>query len=464
MRHEASKRANANAQKCLEEQYSIESDLKSAKAAEKDALSAATESEMNAEMRAGIAAKTSDLTKFKKQLSRKQIEMKIGERTYSKRLSQRDVAVSAQREASVALNSNADLYYRAKVDASNQKNKRNVEVRLKADAILAYTRFRDLFKASLNAKEEAELTSALAAEKECSVRYARDFRTKKSRVKGISPELAKMSLLSGTKYKYWDNSLRLPFFCSHSISEGKMKQLLSNDDMGENEKWREFNKHHMIRVYPSRQKSLRQSSNNYNPVMAWSLGCQVASLNQQVCDAFVLVNDGRFRVNGSCGYVLKPESMIERKGGDISRRNRFVADMPQVWSIKILSGQNFPQPRKKILRGNINPRVRVTLYDGGLSPPIVHLTESVKMNGLSPIWAETKGAKFHVKDPSTAILLFSLWDWETNQSEDFIAAASIPVSCMRQGYRSVPLFDSNHMRCGSYAFASLLVQVTAVDN
>lgn len=461
MRQDASKRANANAQKCLEQQYSIESDLKQAIEEEKTALSSATESEMKAEMRAGVAAKASDLTKFKNKLSKKQIEMKIADRAYSKRLSQRDTAVSDQREASVALNSNADLYYRAKVDASNQKNKTNAELHLKADATLAYSSFKDLFKASLHAKEDAQLTRALAAEKECSVRYARDFRSKKSRVKGVSPELAKVSLLSGTKFKYWDNSLRLPFFCSHSISEGKMIQLLSNDDTAEIAKWKEFNKHHITRVYPSRQKNLRQSSGNYNPVAAWSLGCQVASLNQQVCDAFVLVNDGRFRVNGSCGYVLKPETMIERKGGDISRRNKFVADMPQLWSVKILSGQNFPQPRKKALRGNINPRVRVTLYDGGISSPVVHLTDSVKKNGLSPIWAETKGAKFHVKEPSTAILLFSLWDWETNHDEDFIAAASIPVSCMRQGYRSVPLFDSNHMRCGSYAFASLLVHVTA---
>ena len=70
MRQDASKRANANALKCLEQQYSIESDLKQAIEEEKTALSSATESEMKSEMRAGVAAKTSDLTKFKNKLSK----------------------------------------------------------------------------------------------------------------------------------------------------------------------------------------------------------------------------------------------------------------------------------------------------------------------------------------------------------------------------------------------------------
>ena len=45
--------------------------------------------------------------------------------------------------------------------------------------------------------------------------------------------------------------------------------------------------------------------------------------------------------------------------------------------------------------------------------------------------------------------------------EDFIAAAAIPISCMRQGYRSIPLFDANHMRCGSHGSTMLLARIDA---
>lgn len=234
-----------------------------------------------------------------------------------------------------------------------------------------------------------------------------------------------------------------------------------NDGEYEMNNLTEFNKTHITRVFPSKHKKLRARSNNYNPVLAWSLGCQIASINQQLCDAFVLVNDGRFRTNGSCGYVLKPELMIERKGGDIRRRAG--ANLPHRWNIKILSGYNLPKPRKKALSGNINPRVRLTLYDGGENaPPVVHTTQTLQKNGLNPIWDETDGGSFKVRDPSTAIFLFSLWDMDdVTGDEDFIAAAAIPVSCMRQGYRSVPLFDANHMRCGSHGYTMLMARVDA---
>ena len=205
---------------------------------------------------------------------------------------------------------------------------------------------------------------------------------KKSKVKEVAFDLAELTTLHSTKFRYFEGSLTLPFNNMHSIAEGKMLQMMSGADDFDAEQWTEFNKNHLTRVYPSRMHQLRKSQSNYNPVLPWSLGCQIASLNQQICDAFVLVNDGRFRVNGSCGYVLKPEFMIERKGGDISRRNGFSSNMPQKWTIKILSGYNLPKPKKKALAGNVNVRVRVTLYDDGLSAPMVHLTDTVKNNGF----------------------------------------------------------------------------------
>eukprot|EP00551_Chaetoceros_affinis_P015302 CAMPEP_0203703438 /NCGR_PEP_ID=MMETSP0091-20130426/43108_1 /ASSEMBLY_ACC=CAM_ASM_001089 /TAXON_ID=426623 /ORGANISM="Chaetoceros affinis, Strain CCMP159" /LENGTH=239 /DNA_ID=CAMNT_0050578059 /DNA_START=97 /DNA_END=816 /DNA_ORIENTATION=+ len=229
-----------------------------------------------------------------------------------------------------------------------------------------------------------------------------------------------------------------------------------------------FNKTHLTRVFPSKHQVLRTGYQNYNPVLPWSLGCQVASMNQQRCDAFVIANDGRFRVNGSCGYVLKPESMIERKGGDISRRNKAHANLPRQWNIKILSGYNLPKPPKKAVSGgssgsgsgssSINPFVKVTLYDGQNTPPVVHVTETIEKNGLNPVWHEIDGILFKVKDPSTAIISFSVWDRD-GAEEEFIAGAAIPVSCMRQGYRSVSLFDANHRSCGSHAYTMLLAHI-----
>ena len=65
------------------------------------------------------------------------------------------------------------------------------------------------------------------------------------------------------------------------------------------------------------------------------------------------------------------------------------------------------------------------------------------------------------RTPLLRVVLFSVWDFDELVTEDFIAAAAIPLSCMREGYRSVPLFDPNHMRCGAHAFTSLFIRVDA---
>jgi hypothetical protein len=44
-------------------------------------------------------------------------------------------------------------------------------------------------------------------------------------------------------------------------------------------------------------------------------------------------------------------------------------------------------------------------------------------------------------------------------ADNIVGSASIPISCVREGYRSVNLFDSNNKRNGPYECASLLVDL-----
>lgn len=47
-------------------------------------------------------------------------------------------------------------------------------------------------------------------------------------------------------------------------------------------------------------------SSNFNPMICWMYGCQMAALNFQALGLATLLNLGRFLENGSVGYVLKP--------------------------------------------------------------------------------------------------------------------------------------------------------------
>ena len=64
----------------------------------------------------------------------------------------------------------------------------------------------------------------------------------------------------------------------------------------------------MSRIFPD---GLRVLSDNFNPILGWSAGCQLIALNFQKADLDLRLNDGRFRTNGNCGYILKPQNMLE---------------------------------------------------------------------------------------------------------------------------------------------------------
>ena len=392
-------------------------------------------------------------SKVKVQLDEAEINFQNAQETYK-------WADARLKDADETLLENSDALYKAKFNAKQLEHRMNAEEILNDSAITAYERLETLIREAKAVTNMAAELRNTAASKAISLRLAQDYKQRQIMVKEISAKLAELTFISSSKFKYFEESMVKPVNIMLNISEGRMMQLLTNDESDNAYQFNDFNKSHLTRIFPSRQKKLRKKSANFNPVLPWSLGCQIVAMNQQVCDAFVLVNDGRFRANGSCGYVLKPTSMIQGKG---RLRNQPILLPPSKWQFKILSGYNLPKTRKKAFAGCINPRVRITLYDGGSTDQIVYLSKTVKKNGLNPVWDETDGITFRdIQNPESAIVMFSVWDFSGEGNEEFIAAAAVPISCMRQGYRSVPLFDVNHMRCGAHAFTSLFIHAKAM--
>ena len=81
-----------------------------------------------------------------------------------------------------------------------------------------------------------------------------------------------------------------------------------------------------VRTYP---KGTRVDSTNYNPLPMWSCGIQMVALNFQYPDIPMHLNQGFFRLNGGCGYVLKPAVMrMEDPGGS---RGGSAPFNPEMW-------------------------------------------------------------------------------------------------------------------------------------
>jgi hypothetical protein len=257
----------------------------------------------------------------------------------------------------------------------------------------------------------------------------------------LCPELSRITLFHKRVLKDFIDSSRTPTFHMHSFVESKVRKLCRRRD---NSDWIWFNTDHITRTYPSGK---RVDSSNYSPIPAWAMGCQMVALNTQHYDYALSLNDGRFRVNGSCGYVLKPPLHIKT-----------MSTTSWTLLVKVLSGTCLPKPRGDKKAKCIDPFVKVCVYDiptsGGNEICTSFSTSTVLGNGYFPIWNHDFFT-FRVENPPVAMLSFSVHD----KDDEYLASASIPVDCLRVGYRSVRLFDALAQRWGPFSCASLLVEI-----
>ena len=199
----------------------------------------------------------------------------------------------------------------------------------------------------------------------------------------------------------------------------------------------EFNKTNFSRVYP---KGSRVESSNYNPQPWWCGGSQLVALNLQTEGKQSWTNEGLFKDNGGCGYILKPFYMLH------DYKYTFNPTIPNAYhpiqlNIKVISGRQLPKiPNRK--KGECaSPQVEISI-SGFNCDQGKQVTNTISNNGFNPIWDYT--CKFTINMPELATLLLVVKDTSapTLASKSVLAYHSIPVSCIQSGYRIVPLFQS----------------------
>lgn len=115
------------------------------------------------------------------------------------------------------------------------------------------------------------------------------------------------------------------------------------------------------RVYP---KGQRIDSSNYNPVPMWNSGCQMVALNYQTGDKSMQLNQAKFKENGSCGYVLKPDFMFRDDFNPYDKNCLYGIDTLKI-SLKIIGARHLIRSG----RGTASPFVEVEVigadFDNG---------------------------------------------------------------------------------------------------
>jgi phosphatidylinositol phospholipase C delta len=273
----------------------------------------------------------------------------------------------------------------------------------------------------------------------------------------VIPELAKLTLIEGAKFKSIEQSLTLHPTMMHSLSEHKIGKLLKQTDTNRL-LLRKLNASHITRIYPM---GIRVDSSNLNPLPSWATGCQMIALNLQGQDSALILNDGRFRENGGCGYIQKPFGLLRDDDDDSLRMDC----KPVTLRIKILSGLCLPKPAGLKKGEIIDSYVNLSMYDvnlgngsGALECTTHHATKMIRDNVFSPVWNEKQFTEFNVFSPDVAMLVFKVMDQDVGR-DDEVCYNAIPVSSLRPGIRSVEFFDKHSNRWGPFNFATLLVEI-----
>jgi len=271
---------------------------------------------------------------------------------------------------------------------------------------------------------------------------------KEKKSHAVARELSELVHLKASQFPGFDQLKEKgkPWHIS-SFSEGKVASFLSK---GQGKLYVDANTKILSRIYP---KGTRFDSSNYDPVPAWNCGAQVVALNYQTGSEPMWLNLGKFQDNGGCGYILKPKFLTEEK---ISFDPAVKAKATKHLEVTVISAFQLPKVEGKEHKSKgqvIDPYVTISIA-GVEADKKTHKTKTIKNNGFNPAW--NASFKFPISNPDLALLTFAVSDSDLISADDFIGHYSLPVSCVREGYRFVPLKDSQNK---VYDKASLYIHV-----
>ena len=462
LRHVARQRAQSNVSEKDSYKASLRAQLAEAERAAEEAERLAAEARVEADTLAHVMENMESHDDAKYTFDKRKAKRDKALEDYEKKKARKELAEVRSDEAKRLFDTSTEVFSSAMKDAAEESTRENVQKLENRNAIMAFNRARLARKQADHALEVARLAQSVVSEKESAIRRAEEYKVKADRVSVIPIALAKMTFIHTTKYRYWEKSLALPSTYAHSFSQEVLEQMEMRDSQNP-KMMREFSMDRICRTFPPWKKTI-DGTVNYDPIFQWSMGCQLVGINYSTFDDHVLKADGRFRGNGSCGYVLKPEFLI----ADDEPMER-----QQTWRVNVLCGSCLPTPqtlggRKLGSHGAmsyVNPFVKITVYEGHTASGRKvreYRTRVVEKNGLNPVWDDKKGFEFQAQSPSMSILAFTVWDKAENGAEHIIGSASMPVSCIREGYRNVALFDMNNTRSGPFAYASLFVRAKKI--
>ncbi|KAK0283549.1 hypothetical protein LTR35_001916 [Friedmanniomyces endolithicus] len=249
------------------------------------------------------------------------------------------------------------------------------------------------------------------------------------------------------------------------------------------------NVHYLMRVYPGRR---RIWSSNFNPMLAWRRGVQMAALNWQTYDVHQQINRAMFAAGSDClGYVLKPEELRHAKHLAIAdtlpeaaeKKNKKGKKIVR-FTVHVISAQRLPRPREVNPEAGMNPYIEFELFSaddkatgdapgesstdasandgtsGAISPPRKR-TRTIFGNGFDPSFEEHMAMSAVTKHPSLIFVRWTVWHQPDGRKAGSnpvqLATFTAKLGSLQQGYRHLPLYNPQGEK---YKEAKLFVRIT----
>ncbi|KAK7281149.1 hypothetical protein RIF29_08875 [Crotalaria pallida] len=197
-----------------------------------------------------------------------------------------------------------------------------------------------------------------------------------------------------------------------------------------------FTQKNILRVYP---KGTRVTSSNYKPHIGWTYGAQMVALNMQGHGKSLWYMQGMFSANGGCGYVKKPEFLLQKGPHNEVFDPKRTLPVMKTLKVKVYMGTGWSSDFDQSHFDTYSPPDFYTKV-GIVGVPADKAKKKTKeiSNNWFPVWDEEFEFSFTV--PDLALLRIEVREHDT-EKDDFGGQTCLPVSELKPGFRSVPLYD-----------------------
>ncbi|XP_021715536.1 phosphoinositide phospholipase C 4-like [Chenopodium quinoa] len=215
-----------------------------------------------------------------------------------------------------------------------------------------------------------------------------------------------------------------------SLSEQKLEKAV----VSQGQDLVRFTQKNILRIYP---KGTRFNSSNYDPFVGWMHGAQMVAFNMQGYGKMLWQMHGMFRGNGGCGYVKKPDFLVD---GNQVFDPKVKLPLKTKLKVKIYMGDGWRMDFKKTHFDKYSPPDFYTKVGiAGVPADETMQMTAIKDDQWIPIWNEE--FTFPLTVPELALLRVEVHEHDNDKKDDFGGQTCLPVSELRPGVHAIPLYS-----------------------